>query len=324
MKTKLRRITNSKLFTLCLLLIVIIVVFEILSKGNLLTFRNIRSILQSVSVVTFLAIGCGMLLMSGNTDLSLGGVGTLGPMVLAFCIASGLPWYVALIIALVCCALCGLGNAIMVNFLRFPTFIATIAMASIAQGIAFLISDGKNIDMTDPTLNFIGTKRLFDFLPYTFIIAMIALTIYGIILRKTKFGRSILLVGGNAEASRLAGLKPKKISFILFINASCMACIGGCLMCSRVKTATTAGLSGQQFTGITAAILGGISFGGGTGGMLGALVGIFILNVFNNSMQLVGLSAYYQTVMSGVLLLVALIYDKVMENNRQRRAVTAK
>ena len=324
MKTKLRRITNSKLFTLCLLLIVIIVVFEILSKGNLLSFRNIRSILQSVSVVTFLAIGCGMLLMSGNTDLSLGGVGTLGPMVLAFCIASGLPWYVALIIALVCCALCGLGNAIMVNYLHFPTFIATIAMASIAQGIAFLISDGKNIDMTDPTLNFIGTKRLFDFLPYTFIIAMIALTIYGIILRKTKFGRSILLVGGNAEASRLAGLKPKKISFILFINASCMACIGGCLMCSRVKTATTAGLSGQQFTGITAAILGGISFGGGTGGMLGALVGIFILNVFNNSMQLVGLSAYYQTVMSGVLLLVALIYDKVMENNRQRRAVTAK
>ena len=92
-------------------------------------------------------------------------------------------------------------------------------------------------------------------------------------------------------------------------------------MCSRVKTATPTGLAGKQYTGITAAILGGISFGGGNGGMMGALVGILILNVFENSMQLVGLSSYYQTVASGLLLLVALIYDRVMESNRQKRAL---
>ncbi len=321
MKERIHKITSSKLFTLIILLIVIIVVFQIISHGMLLTMRNIRSILQNIAVVTFLAIGCGMLLMSGNTDLSLGGVGTLGPMVLAFCVAAGLPWYVSLLVSLICCSLCGLANACMVNLLNFPTFIATIAMASISQGIAYLISGGKNIDMNDPTLNFIGTKRLFDFLPYSFLIAILALIIYATILRKTKFGRSILLVGGNPEASRLAGLKPKKISFILFVNASCMACIGGALMCSRVKTATPTGLAGKQYTGITAAILGGISFGGGNGGMMGALVGILILNVFENSMQLVGLSSYYQTVASGLLLLVALIYDRVMESNRQKRAL---
>lgn len=321
MKERARKVVNSKTFTLTILLIVIIIVFEILSKGMLLKYRNIRSILQSISVVTFLAIGCGMLLISGNTDLSLGGVGTLGPMVLAFCVTAGLPWYVALIISLCACALCGLGNAAMVNYLNFPTFIATIAMASISQGVAYLISGGKTIDLNDTVLNFIGTQRLFNFIPYSFILAMIALVIYAIILNKTKFGRSVFLVGGNPEASRLAGLKPKKISFILFVNASCMACIGGALMAARIKTATPSGLAGQQFTGITAAILGGISFGGGNGGMLGALVGILILNVFENGMQLIGLSSYYQTIASGLLLLIALIYDRAMENRKQKRVL---
>lgn len=321
MKVRLRKVVNSKLFTLTILLVVIVVAFEILSHGMLLTYKNIRSILQSISVVTFLAIGCGMLLMSGNTDLSLGGVGTLGPMVLAFCLVSGLPWYLALLCSLIACALCGLGNAIMVNYLYFPTFIATIAMASISQGIAYLISGGKNIDVKDKVFNFIGAERLFNLIPYSFILAIIALAVYAIILNKTKFGRSIFLIGGNPEASRLAGLKPKKVSFILFINASCMACIGGAIMAGRIKTATCNGLSGQQFTGITAAILGGISFGGGNGGMLGALVGIMILNVFNNGMQLIGLSSYYQTIASGLLLLVALIYDRVMEIGKQKRAL---
>ena len=119
------------------------------------------------------------------------------------------------------------------------------------------------------------------------------------------------LIGGNPEAARLVGLKPKKTSYTLFINASCMACIAGVLMSARIKTATCNGLSGQQFTGITAAILGGISFGGGTGGMAGALVGILILNVFENGLQLLAIPTYWQTVASGLLLLAALVYDKL-------------
>ncbi|MCQ2451877.1 MAG: ABC transporter permease [Oscillospiraceae bacterium] len=226
-----------------------------------------------------------------------------------------------LIIALLACACCGLGNAVMVNYLKFPTFIATLAMASISQGIAYLVSGGLNLDINDKVLNFIGTERLGGFLPYSFILSMLALVIYAIILNKTKFGRSICLVGGNPEASRLAGLKPKKVSFILFVNASAMACIGGTIMSARIKTATCSGLSGSQFTGITAAILGGISFGGGNGGMMGALIGIMILNVFNNGMQLIGLTSYYQTVASGLLLILALCYDRAMEIGKMKRAL---
>lgn len=321
MKEKLRKMTGTKQFTLFIFLLVIVVVIEVLSKGMLLSFRNVRSILQDVAVVTLLAAGCGMLLISGNTDLSLGGVGTLGPMVLAFCMAGGIPWYIAVIIALAVSALCGCANAVMVNFLNFPTFIATMAMASISQGVAYTISQGKNINIDDGVLTYIGKNRLFNFVPYTFIIALAVLVFFAIMLNQTKFGRSVYLIGGNAEAARLAGLKPKKISFILFINASCIACLAGILMSARLKTATCTGLSGSQFTGITAAILGGVSFGGGSGGLMGALIGIFILSVFNNGMQLLGVSTYLQTVASGGLLLAALLYDNALEKRKLKRVL---
>ena len=310
-RNKWKQIVGSKLFTLSLLLVIIVVVLEIATGGLLLKLRNIRSILQSITVVSFLTIGAGMLLISGNTDLSLGGIGTLGPMVLAFTMSVGVPWYAALILALLASALCGLINAFMVNNLNFPTFIATLGMASVANGIAYTISGGKNIDIDDPVLAFIGTERLAKYIPYSIFISIIALIVYGIILKKTKFGRTVYLIGGNPEAARLVGLKPKKTSYMLFINASCMACIAGVLMSARIKTATCNGLSGQQFTGITAAILGGISFGGGTGGMAGALVGILILNVFENGLQLLAIPTYWQTVASGLLLLAALVYDKL-------------
>lgn len=308
-KNKLNKLTSSKMFTLTVVLVVILIFFTVATKGAMLKLRNIRSILQSITVVSFLSIGAGLLLISGNTDLSLAAIGTLGPMVLAFLLTLGLPWWLALIAGLVVSAICGAINATMVNVFKFPTFIATLAMASVAKGIAYTISAGKNIDIDNPVLTFIGTERLLEYIPYSVFIAVIALVIYGIMLKRSKFGRSIYLIGGNPEAARLAGIKPKKISYILFINASCLACIAGTLMSSRIKTATCEGISAQQFTGLTAAILGGISFGGGSGGIGGAVIGILILNIFENGMQMMGVPSYWQTVSSGVLLLAALLYD---------------
>lgn len=309
LKNKVRGITSSKLFSLVILLIVMVIVFTIVTEGYMLNLRNLRSILQSITVVSMLAIGCGMMLIGGNTDLSLGGVGTMGAMVLAATLRAGLPWFLALVVALVSCAACGAVNCFMVSKLRFPAFIATMAMASVAQGIGYTISEGKQIDITNPVFTFIGTYRIFDFVPCSVFIAIIALVVYGIILKKTKFGRQMYLVGGNREASRLVGIKPMKIYYTLFINASCLACLGGILLASRLKTATCEGIAQQQFTGITAAILGGISFGGGSGGMGGCLVGILILNVFDNGLAILGVPTYWQTVASGLLLLVALVYD---------------
>ena len=298
------------MFTLCSLLVVIFIIFTIATGGRILRPRNLRNIMQSITVVSFLAIGSGMLMISGNVDLSVAAVGTLGPIVLAAFIRMGLPWYAALIIALAVCALIGVINASLITRMKFPAFIATLGMASVANGLAYTIGDGKNIDIDSRFLEFIGTERIAQYIPVSIFVSLIALLVYGIILKRTKFGRSIYLVGGSPEASRLVGLKPKKIFYALFINASCLGCIAGVMLAARLKTATCTGISTSQFTGITAAVLGGVSFGGGAGGMLGILVGILILNVFDNGMQLMSIPTYWQTVASGLLLVAALIYDR--------------
>lgn len=316
-KEKRKQITSSKLFTLCVLLVVIVVVFAITTKGSFLRLKNIRNILQSVTVVSFLAIGAGMLMIGGQVDLSLGGIGTLGPMLLAFLLGVGVPWYIALVCALLACGLCGAINAFMVTNMKFPTFIATLGMASVSQGVAYIISKGKNIDIKNAVFAFIGTGKLAKYIPYSIFVAIIALVIYGVVLKRTKYGRTIYLIGGNAEAARLTGLKPAKITYSLFINAGMLAGVAGIMLASRLKTATCDGISAQQFSGLTAAVLGGISFGGGSGGMFGAFIGILILNVFDNGMQLLDVPTYWQTVASGLLLIAALIFDRYVSTRRK-------
>ncbi len=321
MKDKLKKIVTSKLFTLVVFLILVIVVCEIGSKGVLLKSRNIKSILQSVAVAIFLAIGSGMLLLAGHSDVSLGGVGTLGPIVLAVMLRAENPLWLSVLVSLVACGLCGFFNAVMVNWLHYPTFIATLAMASISQGIAYILAKGEPVNIKNDVLAFIGTKRLFNAIPYTFIIALVALIFYSILMTKTKLGRSVYIIGDNMEAARLTGLKPVKVSFFLFINASVLAGVAGLLMSARLKVATCAGLAGRQFDGMTASMLGGISFGGGEGGLMGILIGIFILNIFNNGLELMSVSVYWQTVAQGLLLFAALLYDMAMTKRKQKMAL---
>lgn len=311
-----KKVFRNRLFPILLLLIAIALVYEILSGGAFLRLSNIRNILESTTVVSLLAIGTGLLMISGQIDLSLGGIGTMAALAAAAVIRAGMPSVLGLIIGLAIGGAGGLFNAFLVNELKIQSFIATLATASITQGLASMINSGKQINTKDAFFVFIGKSRLFGVVPISVIISLVALLIYGILLKKSKFGRTIYLVGGNPEAARLTGIKPKKISYILFINAGILAGFAAMLLMGRLKAATVIGITNSQFDGITASILGGISFGGGVGGMGGVLVGILILNCFNNGMTVIGIDPYWQTIASGVLLLVALTVDFVSQRKR--------
>ena len=138
-------------------------------------------------------------------------------------------------------------------------------------------------------------------------------------LKKTAFGRNIYMVGNNPEASRLCGLHPKKVSYTLFINAAVLAVLAGILVAGRLKNANSTLLTGCQFDGITAAILGGVSMGGGTGGMGGALIGILILNCFDNGTTVIGMDSYWQSIASGMLLVIALLADYLLSSRKKSR-----
>ncbi|MDR0838660.1 MAG: ABC transporter permease [Oscillospiraceae bacterium] len=319
----LKKFFNRKMFTLLILLAVVVVVFSVLSKGTFLKPSNIRAIINLMVVSGLLTLGVGCLMIAGSIDLSTGAIGTLCGIVFALFLQS-MAWPIALILTVIIGMAVGALNATLVNVVGFQPFIATMAVASVAKGLTNVFSNGQPIPVREPFITYIGTGRFFDVIPVSIVITLVAFIIYALMLSKTKFGRTIYLVGGNREAALFSGINPVKTSYILFINCGMLSAIAGALLSARLKSGTVVGVSASQFSGMTASMLGGISFGGGSGGFGGVFIGLLIINGFNNGLTVLGISAYWQTVASGVLLLFALTVDYFsMKRTRRKVGVAA-
>lgn len=326
-----KRALRSKAFTLIILLAILIVLFTILAAANDAKFFSTRtfiSILQDLAVPAFLAIGAGCLIVSGAIDLSQAAVGAMAGVMVAIGISWWhLPWYIAMLLALVSAGVIGAINAFLVNELRMAPFIATMAMTAIIRAYMMLVStDAKGvlqsvINFDDPAITVIGTYS-FGKIPATVVLLIIAFIVYGLLLTQTKLGKSIYMIGGNPTAAKLSGINSKGISYFLFINCSILSGLSGLIYTARAKQGSILALQNDQFTGLTAAILGGISFAGGSGGMGGAFVGLLVIKTFNKGMMIGGSNTYLTSVLSGVLLLAALTLD-YMSLRRQRKRVGA-
>jgi len=316
-RSRLKKFISPKVITLLIFLIVIVLFFGIgakaFGKGSFFTLSNLRTIFSTMVIVALLTVGAGCLIISGAIDLSAGYVGTFCGVILAVFVTNvGLPWLPALILTILLGMVFGLFNAVLVNEFGFQPFIATLATGSLAQGFTLIACNAKAIPINDSVLVWLGAGRIGEVVPVAVILAIAAFFIYGVILAKTKFGRSVYLVGGNANAAKLTGLNPKRISYILFMNGAGLAALAGSLLSARLKSGSINGIIQSNFAGITAAIIGGISFGGGSGGMGGAFLGLLIINCFNNGMTVMGISPNWQTVSSGMLLILALAFDFIV------------
>lgn len=315
----LRKFFNQKMVSLLFLLAIVIATFTILSKGSFLHPINIRTILNLMAVTGLLTLGAGCLIIYGYIDLSTGATGTFCGIVMPMLLQSGAHWSVAVILCIVLGMLVGAANAVLVNVVGFQSFIATMAMASVVNGVTFVLCKGQAVSVKNDFITYIGTGRFFNTIPIPITITVVFFIVYGLLLSKSKFGRSVYLLGGNAQAARLSGLRPVRTSYILFMNSGMLASLAGMLLAARMKSGTTSGITGSQFTGITAAMLGGISFGGGSGSFAGVFVGLLIVTAFNNGLSVMGVLSYWQTVASGALLLFALTLDYLNGRRMTRR-----
>ena len=318
-----KRITRTKAFPLVVLLVVMIGLFAVLSPmrndGFQAFFRTktIWRVIQDMTVTGFLTIGIGLLIVSGNIDLSAATCGSMAGMICAVTLS----WYNfsavgALTLAIAATLVVGVLNAVLVNELKQPPFIATMAVNTILAAICQLVA-------TDKTGQYIGivsfNHKAFERIAGTRIgntdinvvavFVVIAFILYGLALSKTKFGRTLYLMGANRNATHLAGINAKGLTYFLFINCSLLGGIAGIINASRVKAGSGMALANSQFSGMTAAILGGISFGGGSGGMGGAFAGLVVIQTFNMGMTTSGGSPYLNPILSGGLLLAALTFD---------------
>ena len=310
--SKRMKFLKSKTFTLLSILVLIVVFFWYASpKHSYLGVRNITNILNSMVLYILFAVAVSMPIIFGEFDLSPGYIGTAAGATMATLLSeTGLSWFPVVVICLSLGIVLGIINAMLINEFRIQSFIATLAVGSfVARGISYIVPSGRPLNIENPVIVWVGTYRIGELVPVSVVISLFVIGIYGIVLSKSKFGRSIYLCGGGRQAARLAGLNPKRLSYIIFANSGMLGALGGMIYSARIKTGDLSGTNSFSFPAVTACIFGGISFGGGRGNMLGCFLGLLIINGFNNGLAIMRLSPYWQNVASGILLLIALTID---------------
>lgn len=302
----------------------IIVVFALFTaiNPNFLSWANIVNLLVAASLVGLVAIGHTYIIIAGQNDLSSGSIAALSGVVCALLVSWGVPFFVAILLAVATAAVMGLFNAWMVNKIKLQSFIATLVTQSIVRGFAYIICGGKPVAISDPSFLALGKMRFLD-IPFSVWVMVIMIIVFGFILAKTKFGRSIYAIGGNQDAARLAGLNPQRIITTCFVMMGVLCAVGGVIFAGRMNSGQPAANVNLEFDSITAVILGGVSFNGGSGSMGGTVLGIILIQAFNTGLIMVNVPSFWQYVARGALLLFALASDYIRKQNRNKELLAA-
>lgn len=302
-------------------IVVVFILFTSQNK-NFLTGQNMINILVAASLVGVVAIGHTYLIIAGQNDLSPGSVAAFCGVMIALLLGKGMPIPIAIVITLAFGVLFGLFNAWMVNCIKLEAFIATLVTQTIVRGFAYIICDGRPVAISD--MKFINAlNSRFLKIPVAVWIMLIAFAVFGFILSRTRFGRSIYAIGGSAEAARLAGLNPKRIVTLSFILIGVLTAIGGITFAARMNAGQPTANVNLEFDAITAVILGGVSFAGGVGGMFGTVLGVFLIQAFGTGLIMINVPTFWQNVAKGALLLCALTFDYIRKERRERELIAA-
>lgn len=282
--------------------------------------QNLLNVVRQVSVIGILAIGVTVVIISLGIDLSLGSVLALSS-VLAASLAQqpdwenamypglSLPVYVAFGAGLGVGALCGLINGLLIAGFRIPPFIATLGMMTAARGVALIYSNGRPISTLTDEFNFIGQGYVLG-MPVPIIILVLVAVGAHLMLNNTRFGRHVYAIGGNEQAARVSGLNLARIKILIYVFAGLLAGLGGLVLSARISSGQPTLGVGAELAAIAAAVIGGTSFVGGIGTVWGTVVGALLIGTMANGMVLLNVSPFTQQVVSGVVIVVAVIIDQ--------------
>ncbi len=288
-------------------LIILCTVFTF-ANSRFLSLANFMNIFQQVAVVAIAAFGMTWVILLGEIDLSVGSIIAVAGMVGAQSLALGTGFPAALLITIIAGAILGAVNGLLTARLLLPSFIVTVATMSIYRGLVSLPTGGAPLMISDPNWQAIGASHFLG-LPLIIWILLVLFLANHIALSMTVFGRETYLTGGNREAALYSGIRVNRIKIIIFTLSGVMSAIAGILLSSRLSSAqTTAGLS-YELDAIAAAVLGGTSLSGGVGTMPGTLIGALIIGVLNNGMNMLSVPYFYQLIVKGVVIIIAVWLD---------------
>lgn len=278
-----------------------------IATPDFLTPRNLLNIGIQVSTVAVLALGVTFVIVAGGIDLSVGSVAALSAMASGWLFATGgMPGGVALVLGLATGMLAGVVNGAASAYGRLPSFIATLAMLSVARGLTLVISDGRPIP-TAPEVSALGGTL--GPIPAPILVLVGAAALASFILNRTVIGRSMYAVGGNQEAARLSGLPVRRITLTVFALAGTYAALAGLLLAGRLDSAQPQAATGYELDAIAAVVIGGASLAGGVGRVSGTIIGALVLVVIRNGLNLLNVTSFWQQVVIGCVIALAVGVD---------------
>jgi inositol transport system permease protein len=298
-----------------ILIFVGIVIIASLSSPTFLTEANLTNVLRQVVVVSLLACGITFVIILGQIDVSLGSVlalcGTVAASVMA--LTGSVP--LAVVAGMTLGAVTGLINGFVITFFRIPSFIMTLAMTTVARGAILLYTGGSPVTGLG-NFKIIGQGSLGP-VPISVLILVVIIAISWVLLNKTKFGRYVYAVGGNERAALASGISPDRVIIKAFVFNGVLCAIAGIVLMSRVNSGQPAGGVGYEFDAITAVVVGGTSLMGGTGTITGTVIGSLIIGVINNILNLLNVSSYWQQIIKGLIIAIAVILDVWTKSKRR-------
>jgi len=301
------------LFAMCIFL----VIFPT-TRATFLTPKNVFNILRQNASNLFLATGMTMVIILGGIELSVGSVIALSGVVAAGCVVNfGLPEIVAFLAAIGVGALVGMFNGFVICKTDIPPFIVTLASMNITKGIALVLTGGSPIRCMTDAFKFPGAGYVGP-IPTPVILMIVVFIVATLMVNRTQLGRHIYAVGGNAQAAKFSGINVQKVKFIVYTYTGIMAGIAGVVVASRLYSGQPTAGDGAEMDAIAAVVVGGTSMSGGSGRLGGTLIGVLIIGVLNNGLNLMGVDSNWQYIVKGFVILLAVYVDFIRNKKAGR------
>lgn len=282
-----------------------------LLSNRFLTMSNAVNLLRQSTINGIIAIGMTFVILTAGIDLSVGAILALSTVVTADLLQKGVPVPLAMLAGLSLGTGLGLVNGAIITKGRVPPFVATLGMMTVARGLALTYTQGRPITGLPDAFRFVGTGSLGP-IPMPIVIASFAFLASYILLTRTRVGEYVFALGNNPVAARYAGIATDRYISFVYATSGLLAALGGMILVARLNSAQPTAGAGYEFDAIAAVVVGGTSFAGGEGGLGGTMLGVLVIAVLNNGLNLLNISSFYQPVVTGVVIALALLLYRAM------------
>lgn len=310
----LRRLVEAREITLLVLIAAVVIAMSLLSP-YFLTAANFRAMAIGLAPTAIITVGMTFLLVSGGFDLSVGAVLALTGTVLALLVVKGLPLSAALLATALVGAAIGAINGVLVTRVGVNPLVATLGTLSVARGIALVLTEGFSISGLPPSFGFVGSAELAG-VPLMVVIMAVVVVLGDLALRHTRALRQLYFIGANETAARLSGIRVDRVRISAYVASGLLATLAGMLLASRLMAGTPTAGNALELQVLAAAVIGGASLRGGEGTVLGAFLGVIFVALINNAMTMLAVSIYWQMVVTGVVLTVAVALDMLVRRRQ--------